>query len=65
MAIWCKNGLQRGDFLADKLMDLGNLSVVVMVFGQFVAAKIIWPVLLFGIIWYIILLLVAKALRKR
>jgi hypothetical protein len=60
-----QEGASEGDFLADKLMDLGNLSVVVMVFGQFVTAKIIWPVLAFGIMWYITLLLVSRALRKR
>lgn len=42
---------QRG-FFADKLMDLANLAVAVLVFGQWVAGQIQFDILLLGLSFY-------------
>jgi len=53
-----------GYFWADKLMDLANLSVVVLVFGQFVTAKIEWLAVAIGICLYIAVGGIAFILRR-
>lgn len=53
-----------GEFWADKLMDLANLEIIVLVFGQFVGLKRYWPAALFGIILYILLIVISRKLRK-
>lgn len=54
-----------GEFWADKLMDLANLSTVVLVFGQLVTPKIEWTVLGVGVVFYILLTIFSKYLRRR
>ena len=56
--------LSDGEFLADKLMDLANLAVVVMVFGQFVAEQKHWDVLFFGAVLYLVAIVAARRLRR-
>ncbi len=57
------SSVKRGEFWADKMMDLANLSVVVLVFGQFDKKEYNLIVLLFGIILYVLLFLVSYLLR--
>jgi len=56
--------IRKGEFWADKLMDLANLSVVVLVFGQFVTNKITWPAVLMGIGLYILAVVLSLFLRR-
>lgn len=54
-----------GEFWADKLMDLANLSIAVLVFNQFASQKIQWHVLGAGVIIYLLLAFVSwKFLNK-
>lgn len=52
------------EFLADKLMDLANLSAVILVFGQFVAEQIRWNVLFLGVVLYLVIVFIARRLRR-
>ena len=54
-----------GIFISDKLMDLANLEVIVLVFGQFTTAEINWYVVGVGVIIYSILVLVSLKLRRK
>lgn len=54
-----------GDFWADKLMDLANLQIVVTVFGQFTTAKISLPVIIAGVIMYILIAFAAMKFREK
>lgn len=53
---------EAGDFWADKLMDLANLAIAVLVFGQF-GPKIYWIAVIFGVILYFILIIISKKLK--
>lgn len=57
--------LEEGEFWADKLMDLANLSAIVLVFGQFVSPKIDWQMAVFGVLLYVLFIIIAKKLRNR
>lgn len=53
-----------GEFWADKLMDLANLSAVVFIFGQFVTEKIHWNVVIGGVILYILMMVISDIIRR-
>jgi len=53
-----------GEFWADKLMDLANLSIVVLVFGQFVTAEINWLAVAIGFGLYLAVAMIALILRR-
>ena len=54
-----------GEFWADKLMDLANLSAVVLIFGQFVTDKTRWIVVIGGIMLYVLILVICDKIKKR
>lgn len=53
------------EFLADKLMDLANLSAVVLIFEQLVRNKMNFISIGFGIIFYLIIIISSKYIFKR
>ncbi len=57
--------LTEGEFWADKLMDLANLAVVILVFGQLVAPKIYFHSIALGVIIYIIFSIISFKFRKK
>jgi hypothetical protein len=58
--------LSEGEFWADKLMDLANLSAVVLIFGQLVTPTIRWDTLGLGAVLYIVIVILAKiAITRR
>lgn len=57
--------LTDGEFWADKLMDLANLTVVLLVFGQFVGSKIYWSAVGLGLFIYIFITIIAYKLRRK
>jgi hypothetical protein len=59
-----KRLLDEGEFWADKLMDLANLSAVVLVFGQLVTSTINWLTFGGGIVFYVVILIISKRLRR-
>ncbi len=54
-----------GEFWADKLMDLANLSAIVLIFSQLVSINIYWISLIIGIIFYLLIVLTSYKLRKK
>lgn len=54
-----------GEFWADKLMDLANLAIVVLVLGQLVAPKIYWIGIGIGILLYGLLIIISAKMRRR
>lgn len=55
-----KNELTDGEFWADKLMDLANLEIIILVFGQFVGPKIYLHIVTLGVALYILLVIISK-----
>lgn len=60
-----KHYQSEGEFWADKLMDLANLSAIVLIFGQFVSDKIYWESVIAGVILYGAIAIIAKYLRRK
>ena len=60
-----KQQLSEGEFWADKLMDLANLSVIVLVVSQLVVSSIRWGAFALGIAFYIFIAIISSVLRRR
>ena len=54
-----------GEFWADKLMDLANLEIIVLVFSQVSTPRVYLNGILLGIIIYGVLIVVSIKLRRR
>ena len=52
------------DLLAQKLLDLANLSVVTLAFGQIISSKINWIIFMTGFGFFIFLHFIAYLLKK-
>ena len=57
--------MSEGEFWADKLMDLANLSAAVLIFGQLVSSKIYWGSIILGVLLYFVFVIISNILRKR
>ena len=54
-----------GEFWADKIMDLANLTGAVLIFGQFATSQIHWSGIGIGLVVYGTAVIIATLLRKR
>ncbi len=54
----------KGEFWADKLMDLANLSSTVLVFSQLIGPTISWEVVALGVLVYDSIVLIVSILRR-
>ncbi len=55
----------KGEFWADKLMDLANLSSTVLVFSQLVGPTMSWEIVVLGVLVYASIVLIVSILRRR
>ena len=53
-----------GFFWADKLMDLANLAVAILIFGQLASQKINWTGIISGVLIYFIFVIISIKFRK-
>lgn len=56
---------EQRELLADKLMDLANISIAALVFGQFLSpVGLSWPLIGLGLMFYLVLSVISMHLRR-
>lgn len=54
-----------GEFWADKLMDLANLELIILVFSQLTTSRIYLNGIFLGVIIYVVLTVVSIKFRRK